>query len=446
MKIRTISRTEEDFSRKTKLDISKVHRNRDPALHPFERAREYTKAIVATKLDKIFAKPFVGALDGHKDGVYCTAIVRSKNVPFISGSCDGEIRVWDLARKKCFWSYIAHAGFVRGVAPDAQGSTFFSCGDDKMIKQWQLQPDDLTEQNIRPINTIVAPHALSSIDHHWVDSVFATSGEAVCVWDNTRATPVHSYKWGSDSLLCVRFNPAEACLLASTDNARAVSLYDLRSSQPLKKFLLAGNSNKVCWNPREPFNFVLANEDNNLYSFDMRNLDRALMVHKDHVSAVMDVAFSPTGREFASGGYDRMLRIFNSNSGRSRDVYHTKRMGRIFSINYSVDAQYIISGSDETNIRLWKAQASQSLGVDKARDERKKLYNDTIKRRFAHMPELRHIAHNNHVPKSVKKAKSIEHIQKTSERRKTENRKRHSADEDISLQPERKKAVVKTFD
>jgi WD repeat and SOF domain-containing protein 1 len=94
-------------------------------LHPFDRAREYTKAVVASKLDKIFAKPFIGALDGHKDGVFCMSTVRNKNVPFISGSCDGEIRVWDLARRVCFWSTVAHAGFVRGVSPDAQGVHHF---------------------------------------------------------------------------------------------------------------------------------------------------------------------------------------------------------------------------------------------------------------------------------------------------------------------------------
>ena len=108
MKIKTISRTEEDFVRKSSLDITKVHRNRDPVLHPFDRAREYTKALVATKLSKIFAKPFIGALDGHHDSVYCMSTVRNKIVPLISGSCDGEIKVWDLARQKCFWSTAAH--------------------------------------------------------------------------------------------------------------------------------------------------------------------------------------------------------------------------------------------------------------------------------------------------------------------------------------------------
>ena len=49
-----------------------------------------------------------------------------------------------------------------------------------------------------------------------------------------------------------------------------------------------------------------------LYSWDMRQLRRPLLTHKDHVSAVIDVDYSPTGREFVSGGYDKTLRIFNS--------------------------------------------------------------------------------------------------------------------------------------
>jgi DDB1- and CUL4-associated factor 13 len=37
--------------------------------HPFSRAREYQRALNATKLNKIFAKPFLGTLEGHSDGI-----------------------------------------------------------------------------------------------------------------------------------------------------------------------------------------------------------------------------------------------------------------------------------------------------------------------------------------------------------------------------------------
>ena len=129
----------------------------------------------------------------------------------------------------------------------------------------------------------------------------------------------------------------------------SIALYDVRADTPLRKLVMLKRANKVAWNPREAFNFTVASEDNNLYSFDMRKLDIATNVHKDFVSvrssacampslvasdacsetqAVMDVDYSPTGREFVAGAYDRSVRIFAYNGGRSREVYHTKRMQR----------------------------------------------------------------------------------------------------------------------
>ena len=38
-------------------------------MNPFEVVREYQRALNATKLERVFAKPFVGSLEGHTDGV-----------------------------------------------------------------------------------------------------------------------------------------------------------------------------------------------------------------------------------------------------------------------------------------------------------------------------------------------------------------------------------------
>jgi len=39
---------------------NQVFRNLNKVIHPFEKAREYTRALQAAKLDKVFAKPLVG--------------------------------------------------------------------------------------------------------------------------------------------------------------------------------------------------------------------------------------------------------------------------------------------------------------------------------------------------------------------------------------------------
>lgn len=81
------------------------------------------------------------------------------------------------------------------------------------------------------------------------------------------------------------------------------------------------------------------------------------MIHKDHISAVLDIDFAPTGREFVSASFDKTIRIFPINNGRSREIYHTKRMQQVNSIIYSMDSRLIISGSEDTNIRIWKSRA-----------------------------------------------------------------------------------------
>ena len=54
--------------------------------------------------------------------------------------------------------------------------------------------------------------------------------------------------------------------------------------------------------------------------------------------------FKFSGREFVSGSYDKTVRIFPVEKGRSREVYHTKRMQRLSCVSWSRDNRFILSG------------------------------------------------------------------------------------------------------
>ncbi|KAG5177627.1 WD40-repeat-containing domain protein [Tribonema minus] len=442
MKIKTISRLEEHYTRDCKTDVVKIHRNLDPKLHPFEKAREYGRALQATKLDKMFAKPFIGALDGHTDGVFCTATSPKNLVQFLSGACDGEVRVWDLSRRACVWKAAAHTGFVRGVAVTPDGRSFLSAGDDGLVKRWDLAIASDLEERPRPTAQWTGKMGFRALDHHWGDATFATASDAVELWDAERAEPTHAFRWGADAVNSVRFNPAERCLLASTGSDRGAALYDARAAAPLRKVFLRMRSNGVAWNPRVPAQFALACEDHCAYTFDVRRLGAALVVHKDHVGAVMAVAFSPTGRELATAGYDRTLRIFGARDGRSREVYHTQRMQRAFCVAYSADARYVLSGSDDTCVRIWKARASERLGAIVPREARRLRYLDTLKRRYADMPDVRRIAKHRHVPRAVRGAARAEGVQRDKAKRKADNVRRHAKDGGDAPVPERRRRVI----
>ena len=73
---------------------------------------------------------------------------------------------------------------------------------------------------------------------------------------------------------------------------------------------------------------------------------------------------------------------------RSRDVYHTKRMQRLTTVAWSLDNKYVLSGSDEMCIRLWKARASERIGIMRDRERVALQYNEKLKEKYGQHPQI----------------------------------------------------------
>uniref|UniRef100_A0A0K2TPB1 Uncharacterized protein n=1 Tax=Lepeophtheirus salmonis TaxID=72036 RepID=A0A0K2TPB1_LEPSM len=154
-----------------------VHRNFDPAQHPFEAAREYTRALNAVKLEKVFAKPFLGSLDGHSDGI--SYLEKHPSRLSILGSCsyDGEVRIWNLATRKCVVNYEGHKSFARGLTFSGDGNHLISIADDKQIHTWKV-PIDNESDMIKPVHSLSSKSILNGISHHRSEDKFATCGDS----------------------------------------------------------------------------------------------------------------------------------------------------------------------------------------------------------------------------------------------------------------------------
>ncbi|EED90876.1 hypothetical protein THAPSDRAFT_269352 [Thalassiosira pseudonana CCMP1335] len=456
MKVKALSRPQSTTTRSTPTDLRPTHKNLNPSSHPLPRAREYTRAVTAAKLDRMFASPFVGELrGGHVDAVNVLSTSRTNLLPVVSGGIDGSVRIWDLQNRKMVKSLEAHGRCVSGVVfGNGIEGLFYSCGEDGVVKGWFPAGRGNANSSL----------SFTSIDHHWSDSQFATSSSdaAVHLWDPERSTPITSFTnlWGSDdTVTTIRYNPAERSLLAHCSNDRGIGLHDTRASSALQKSILSMKSNSLEWNPMEPYMFVVGNEDYNAYTFDMRKLNRPTQMFKGHVAAVMSVSWSPTGTEFVTGSYDKTMRIFNvrkeggtashtgtNATGVARDIYHTKRMQRIFCTAYTLDHKFILSGSDDTNIRLWKARSSEKMGQLSAREESSLQYRQALVQKYVHLPEVKKIAKARRVPKFIKKQTEMERVQKEKRRRKEGNVVKHSKPGTKGFTDDKGKSVVKTVD
>jgi WD repeat and SOF domain-containing protein 1 len=66
-------------------------------------------------------------------------------------------------------------------------------------------------------------------------------------------------------------------------------------------------------------------------------------------------------------------------------------MQRIFCVKFTMDSRFVISGSDDGNIRLWKAEAQAKLGALNPKQQAALEYGKAIKERYKHMPEIKRI-------------------------------------------------------
>jgi len=426
-------------------NVIRQPRNLDPALHPFERAREYTRALNATKIERMFAKPLLGSLGrGHVDGVYKITTDPSSLERLASGSGDGVVKVWDLASRDEIWQAKAHENIVRGLCW-SRDKKLLSCASDRTIKIWDPYNSELASNE--PVASWLGKDAYTSISHHRHTPHFAVSSSSgIAIYDSTRPGSSASTRlaWPNsvDTISSVTFNQVETSLLASTASDRSVVLYDLRTSTALHRTVLTLSCNALAWNPMEAFTLAAASEDHNIYIFDSRAMGRALNVLKDHVAAVMDVGWAPTGAALVSASYDRTLRLWERGRGHSRDVYHARRMQRVFSAAWSADNAFVLSGSDDGNVRLWRADAAARQGVTTFKQRQALQEADALKKRYGHMPEIKRIARHRHLPKVVKRAAEIKGEELAAIKRREENERKHSKKGEKRRRPEREKMVL----
>ncbi|PWN20813.1 WD40 repeat-like protein [Microstroma glucosiphilum] len=487
MKIKTLSRSLDSHAPASIGAPAPVSRNLDPSLHPFSQAREYTRALNAVKVERMFAKPFVAALEGHGDGVYVVEMDPERGNIVASGAGDGEIRLWNLPTRSLLQSIPrAHDSVIQSLcispltfspSPSGLGTKrLLSCGTDRTIKLWDANPDNgrmevpeegndedgtlgwLKEKEVdrtEPLLTWHSKTSFNSLTHHASSPIFASSSNVIQLWDLSRgqssssssstSAALQTLKWGSttsdeaEAINVVKYNQSEPELLLASGSSRSLNLYDTRSSSAIGGVKMKMRSNDLAWNPIEPTVFAVASEDQNIYTFDMRNLSSATQIYKDHVSAVMSVSYSPTGQELVSGGYDRTVRLWNVGRGNhSRDVYHAARMQRVFSTKFTLDARFVLTGSDDGNLRLWKSRASEKLGILSGKELKANEYRQALKKKYggegpgssrnggAGIGDIGKISRQRRVPKAIRSAQTLKREMLEAERVKEDRRRKHT--------------------
>ena len=131
----------------------------------------------------------------------------------------------------------------------------------------------------------------------------------------------------------------------------------------------------------------------------------------------------PTGKEYVTGSFDKNIIIFNTSEEYSRECYHDKRMQKVYSVMYSMDDKYVLSGSDDTNIRVLKAVDNDAIKILNKREEDSRNYNKKLIEKYQYMPEIKRIKNQKLLAKYIINKKKEFRIRKEAKKENSEIKK-----------------------
>lgn len=116
-------------------------------------------------------------------------------------------------------------------------------------------------------------------------------------------------------------------------------------------------------------------------------------------------------------------------------------MQKVFAVSWSVDNRYILSGSEDTNLRVWKAESHVKVGNVSERELNSMDYRNKLIDRFKYTKEIKKVQ-KSHLPKYILTDKRKKHAMRESKYRKLENMKVNNEAVFEEPEPERFRKVV----
>jgi WD40 repeat protein len=304
--------------------------------------------------------------------VGCIAFSKDGKI-LATGSDDNNIRLWDVAGGQVLRTFQGHTGPVVALAFSPDGSQLVSSSQDQTVRLWQL---DTFEQS----------HELTGNQDFVWSAAFSPDGRRVVsggrdktvrVWDWMTGKELLTLKGHTQPVTQALFSP-DGKTIVSCGGDKVLRVWDANTGKALRT--LPGHQGAVLAIAfsRDGKRLASGGADGLVKVWDyapltlpsppapggegrVRGEGRELLSLEGHRGVVSALAFSPDGKQLASGGADRTIRLWDPATGKKGAVLsgHASAVG---GLAYSPDSRWLASCGGDHLVKLWSIRDDAAPG------------------------------------------------------------------------------------
>lgn len=316
------------------------------------------------KLWDIHKKVCSRTLSGYKNIIWSVAMApkdHSIGDEFIStiasGSFDGKIRLWNIQDGQCV-STLMHLNEVLtlAISPDGTRLISGSARKNSTLKIWDLASKTC-------LHTIsVHTNMVKAVCFSHNSFLFASGGgdKAIQIFLSSNNQVHHKLEGHQDVILSVAFSGDDA-LMASGSVDQTARVWDVPTGQCLH--LLTGFNNPVIsvkFHPNEPILATGGVDSLKLWSLEAGKCE-LMMASYDGYIVVAAIAFTAAGTLFATGSFDKTVRIWDFASRTCLKILRTNYC--VYSVVFSADGKILISSGDDGLVQVWDVETGESIRI-----------------------------------------------------------------------------------
>jgi pleiotropic regulator 1 len=284
---------------------------------------------------------------------------------FATGSADRTIKLWDLAKASVGsddalkLTLTGHISPVRGLAFSDRHPYLFSCGEDKMIKCWDLE----TNQVIRHYHGHLSGIFCLAL-HPTLDLLVTGGRDAVArLWDIRSKTQIHVLAGHEHTVSSVLTRSTDPQVITGSHDC-TIRLWDIVAGKSMATLTHHSKAIRALVQPSFEATFVSGAADC-LKKWQSKD-GRFIKSWTGHKSVINALAMNDDG-VVVSGGDDGSLHFWDYGTGYSfQQTASVAQPGSleaengIYCASFDLTGTRLITGEADKSIKIWKPHEDAS--------------------------------------------------------------------------------------